>query len=78
MKHAKVTGNLTVIISKCVHEVTSVMKMGKLKNLSLFETTVGAWAMLTKGTQWLMAIQLIRECGSGQKIILPVGSNYTE
>jgi hypothetical protein len=52
------------------------MYMRKLKNLSL-KTIVGIWAILTKGTEWLLAIQLTVKHGSGQ-IILPVGSNCIE
>jgi hypothetical protein len=37
----------------------------KPQNHSLLKTTLGTWAM-TQGTEWLTAIQLIREHGSGQ------------
>jgi hypothetical protein len=55
------------------------MYRGKLKNLSLLQSATGTWAMLTKGTEWLIAIQLVREHGSGQEIIFTfLGPNYTE
>jgi hypothetical protein len=41
--------------------------MGKLKNLSLLKTKISTWATSAKGTEWLTAIQLIKEHGSGQK-----------
>jgi hypothetical protein len=57
----------------------------KLKNLSLLQTIVGTWAMLTEGTEWLIAIQLVGEHGSGQKnyfstswTILSSGSNHID
>jgi hypothetical protein len=43
------------------------MNMGKLRNLSLLKTTVGPWAMITKGTECLTDIQLIGEHASEQK-----------
>jgi hypothetical protein len=43
-----------------------VMNMEELINLPFMKTTVGTWATLTKGTEWLMAIQLVTEYGSGQ------------
>jgi len=42
-----------------------VTKRRKLKKLSLLQTTFGTWATLTKGTEWLIVIQLVREHGSG-------------
>jgi hypothetical protein len=44
-----------------------VREMGKLKYLSLLKATVGTWAMSTKGTEWIIAIQLVGGHGSGQK-----------
>jgi hypothetical protein len=45
----------------------------------LLKTTVKKWAMLTKGTEWLTAIQLSGEHDSGQRITFsPVGSNNIE
>jgi len=41
-----------------------VMNRGKLTNLSLLETTTSTWATSTKGIEWLLAIQLVRELGS--------------
>jgi hypothetical protein len=35
-----------------------VINLLKLKNPSLLQTTVSAWAMLAKGTEWLAAIHL--------------------
>jgi hypothetical protein len=56
-----------------------VTNKGKLKNLSLSQTTVSTWAMLTKGTVWLVAVQLVGEHESNQKVIFPpLGPNYTE
>jgi hypothetical protein len=40
---------------------------GKLKNLSLLLTTISTWATSMKGTEWLIAIQLVGEHGSRQK-----------
>jgi hypothetical protein len=31
------------------------------RNLSLLKTTISAWAMSTKVTEWLIAIQFVRE-----------------
>jgi hypothetical protein len=41
----------------------------KLKLMSLSETTVGAWATTTKGTECLIVVQLDSEQRCGQKII---------
>jgi hypothetical protein len=55
-----------------------VTNMGKLKNLSLLQTTISTWTLSTK-TEWLIAVWLVREHESGQKIIfIPLGPNYTE
>jgi hypothetical protein len=40
----------------------------KLRNLSS-KTKVGAWATTTKGTEWLIVLQLDSEHGCGQKKI---------
>jgi len=37
------------------------------KNLSSLQTTISTCATATKGTEWLIAIQLVGEHGSGQK-----------
>jgi hypothetical protein len=47
-------------------KATFMMNMEKL-NLPLLKTTIDMWTTLTKGTEWLLAIQLVREHGSGQK-----------
>jgi hypothetical protein len=39
----------------------------KLKILSLSKTKVGAWATSTKGTEWLIVLQLNSEHGCEQK-----------
>jgi len=41
--------------------------MGKFKNPSLLLTTISVWAKSREGTEWLIAIQLVREHVSGQK-----------
>jgi len=38
-----------------------MMNKEKLKNLLLLQTTIGTWATLTKVTEWLIAIQVVRE-----------------
>jgi hypothetical protein len=58
-----------------VHTVTNMKRPptggnehGKaIKKLSLLQTATGTWGVLTKGTKWLIAIQLVRDHGSGQK-----------
>jgi len=51
----------------------------KLKNLSLLQTIVGTWAMLTEGTEWLMSIQFVQEHGSDKRKIFPtLGPNYAD
>jgi hypothetical protein len=42
---------------------------GEHLNLPLLKTTVSKWATSTRGREWLIAIQLVREHGRGQKII---------
>jgi isoprenylcysteine carboxyl methyltransferase (ICMT) family protein YpbQ len=52
--------------------------MGELINL-LFKTTVSTWAMLTKGREWLIAVQLVREHDVDKEIIFSsVGFNNIE
>jgi len=48
-------------------KVTFVTNMGKLKNLSLLQTTIITWVMSTAGTEWLIPIHLVRDQGGGQK-----------
>jgi hypothetical protein len=49
----------------------------KLKNMTLSKTKVGAWATLTKGTEWLIVVRLVSE--HGQKIIFSIlGPNCVE
>jgi len=43
-----------------------VTNKGKLKSLLLLQTVFDTWSTLRKGTEWLIAIQLIGEHGSGQ------------
>jgi len=75
--HARVRGNLTAVIwndrwtytytQMCINyqqKATFVRNMGKLRNLLVFEDT---WTKLTKGTEWLIAIQLVIEHRSRQK-----------
>jgi hypothetical protein len=62
----------------CVHtdKLTNVQKppeecnfcdeCGRAHKLPLLKTTVSTWAMLTKETEWLIAIHLVREYGNGQ------------
>jgi hypothetical protein len=38
-----------------------VMNRCKLKILSLLQTIIGTWATQTKESEWLIAIQLVRE-----------------
>jgi hypothetical protein len=45
-----------------------VINVEKLKNLSLFQTTVSTWPTSAKGTGWLINIHLVGECESGQKL----------
>jgi hypothetical protein len=52
------------------------MNRRKLKNPSLLQTTFGVWATLMKVTEWLVAIQLIAEHVSGQKITFPLLNIY--
>jgi hypothetical protein len=46
---------------------TFVRNTEKLKKLSLLKITLNTWDILTKGTEWTIAIQLVREHTSGQK-----------
>jgi len=60
-------------------KTTFVMNRGRLESLLLLQTTFVTWAMWTQGTEWLMAVQLIGQHGSGQKIIFPpLGHDCTE
>jgi hypothetical protein len=78
--HARVRGVLTAMILKdrrdmCIltnehnHQqmATSMMNTGKLINLPPLKTTVRKLATLTKGTQLLIAIQLVTEHGNGHR-----------
>jgi hypothetical protein len=52
------------------------MNMGELINLPLFKTTFSTWIASTKGTEWLIDIQL--ENMEMDNISSTVDSNYTE
>jgi hypothetical protein len=57
------------ILTMCTNhqwKATCVMNAGELINLPPLNTTLSTWATLTKGTEWLIAIQLVGENGSGQ------------
>jgi 5-methylcytosine-specific restriction endonuclease McrBC GTP-binding regulatory subunit McrB len=41
-------------------------EQGKLKNLSLLQTTISTGSTLTRGTEWLMAVQSVGEHGHGK------------
>jgi hypothetical protein len=50
-----------------------------LKNMSFLQSTIGTWAMLTEGTEWLMSIQFVQEHGSDKRKIFPtLGPNYAD
>jgi hypothetical protein len=60
-------------------KATSVMNTGEPINLPLLKTAVSAWAMMTKRTEWLTAIQLVGGHGSGQRNdFLPAAYNNIE
>lgn len=57
------------ILTICINyqqKATTVINMGKFRNMSLLKTTIDTWLMWTNETEWL-TIQSAREYGSGRK-----------
>jgi hypothetical protein len=47
--------------------------------MSLSKTKIAAWAISTKGTEWLIVVQLVSEHGCVQNIIFSIlGPNCVE
>jgi hypothetical protein len=72
--HARVRGKLSALVwkdRKDVHILTSIHRPSTEGNLSdeheRIQTTFITWVTLTQGTEWLIAIHLVRKNGNGHK-----------
>jgi hypothetical protein len=65
-------------VHKHQQKATSVITVGQLINLPLLKTAVSTFAMSTKWTEWLIAIQLVGDMAVQKNYFSLVGSNNTE